>query len=358
MEIKVAVLTRYGSMGASSRLRMMQFDHALKTAGMSPTFHPLFDDSYLDRFYGGRRRLRPVIEAYARRLGHLHMARSADIIWLEKEALPWIPAVFEQGLLPRDIPVVSDYDDAIFHRYDMHRHALIRRLLGRKIDRIMAASSLVMAGNGYLADRARAAGARRVEVVPTVVDTDRYRLRPRPAPDAGPVIGWIGSPSTWHAYMAPLLPLLVDVAVRAGARLRIVGAGIATDLHPLIDALPWSEEEEVEQIRKMDIGIMPLDDSPWAQGKCGYKLIQYMACGLPVIATPVGVNSKIVEDGVSGILASNEDEWRAALLSLLNDAKLRKAMGAEGRRQVETHYSAQIWGLRIAGLLREAAERR
>ncbi len=349
--VKVSVLSRYGQLGASSRLRMMQFAPALAKAEIEAEYLPLFDDHYIDQLYGGTSRLGSIARAYRRRIADLARAGRADAIWLEKEALPWVPAGLERAAMPRAIPIVSDYDDAVFHRYDLHRSAIVRRLLGRKIDRIMAASTLVMAGNAYLADRARAAGARRVEIVPTVVDTDRYRVRPAPSSSVPPVIGWIGSPSTWRDYLQPMLPLLIQIAREEGARIHVIGSNAPADLHPLVEMLPWREEDEVDRIRRMDIGIMPLDDTPWARGKCGYKLIQYMACGVPVVASPVGVNSEIVEHGVNGFLARTPDEWREVLRILIRDPALRARMGAAGRRKIEKQFSLQHWGPRVAELL-------
>lgn len=353
--MRLAVLTRYGRMGASSRLRMMQFAPALAEGAIEAEFLPFFDDRYLEDLYRGASRFRSSLSAYLRRLHQLRVARSADAIWLEKEALPWVPAILEGMIIPRHVPIVTDYDDAVFHRYDLHKLSIVRRLLGKKIDQVMATSSLVMAGNAYLADRARAAGAARVEIVPTVVDTDRYLVRPPPSSESVPVVGWIGSPNTWQTYMAPILPMLLDVAVQSGARLRVVGAGVPTDLHPLVDVIPWSEADEVDQIHRMDIGIMPLDDSPWARGKCGYKLIQYMACGIPVIASPVGVNTEIVEHGVNGLLAAGEAAWREALVALLVNPHFRQCLGQAGRAQVEERYSTRIWGPRIVELLQSVA---
>jgi hypothetical protein len=101
----------------------------------------------------------------------------------------------------------------------------------------------------------------------------------------------------------------------------------------------------------MDIGIMPLTDTPWSRGKCGYKLIQYMACGLPVVASPVGVNTHIVEHGVNGFLAASDAEWRDALYKLARDPGLRQKMGTAGRLKVETDYSLAAWGPRVAAML-------
>ncbi len=350
------ILSRYDRLGASSRLRQIQFAPALLAAGISNAILPLFPDIYLSRLYAGRSTTTVTTHAYGRRLTQRLRPANADVIWLEKEFLPWLPWLVERAVMPRSAPLVTDYDDAVFHAYDLHRSGAVRQLLGHKIDRVMAASAMVTAGNAYLADRARTAGAPRVVIVPTVVDITAYGLAPTPADGMPAVIGWIGTPSTWSAYLAPMLGLLTGVAQTHGARLTAIGAS-GTAPHSLVDILPWSEETEVADIQRMDIGIMPLTDTPWSRGKCGYKLLQYMACGLPVVASPVGVNADIVEHGVNGFLATTEAEWREALTALLRDPGLRQRMGQEGRRKVERDYSLQVWGPRVAALLRDVAEK-
>ena len=353
--VKAVMLTRYERSGASSRLRLIQYAVPLGLQGISSSLQPFFDDSYLRNLYSGHSTLALTLVAYARRAWQLLKVGRGDLLWLEKEALPWLPWGLERALLPRDVPLVVDYDDAVFHRYDMHRSATVRRLLGRKLDRLMASASLVTAGNSYLAERARAAGAQWVEIVPTVVDLTAYTRRLEPFSENAATIGWIGTPSTWTEYMAPMMPLLTQAAEAAGARIASVGAGRAAAAHPLLDNLPWTEDSEVARIHEMDIGIMPLTDTPWARGKCGYKLIQYMACGIPVIASPVGVNAEIVEHGVNGFLASSDAEWAEALQTLLHDSDLRARMGEAGRRKVELEYSLQVWGPRVAQMLRDVA---
>jgi glycosyltransferase involved in cell wall biosynthesis len=354
--MKALMLTRYERSGASSRLRMIQYAETLQAHGIEHSLNPFFNKSYLERLYRERSTLGPAMTAYADRLGQLRSAGKADLIWLEKEALPWIPWGIERALLPQAVPVVVDFDDAVFHRYDMHRSTSVRRLLGSKLDKLMASASLVTAGNRYLADRAQSAGALRVEIVPTVVDLTAYSQRPEPFSASCPKIGWIGTPSTWSEYMAPMMSMLLQSAEASGARLVAVGAGSAAKTHPLLDNLPWTEDSEVARIQAMDIGVMPLTDTPWARGKCGYKLIQYMACGIPVIASPVGVNAEIVEHGVNGFLVTTEIEWTEALQTLLQDPALRTRMGLEGRRKVERDYSLQVWGPRVAKMLWHIAD--
>lgn len=354
--MRLLVLSSYDRLGASSRLRIIQYFDNLERAGVAVCLEPFFQDSYLERLYSGRPILPEVLGAYWRRIRRLLHTHSPDAIWLEKEVLPWLPYGMERLLLPYGIPVVSDYDDAVFHRYDRHRLSLVRRVLGHKIDRAMTGSALVMAGNAYLAERARHAGATRVEIVPTVVDVMSYNPLPLPEADGRPRIGWIGTPSTWKEYLLPMLPMLRELASHYGAVIRNVGGNPSLTSDEFLENLPWSEDDEGRLIQGMDIGLMPLNDSPWARGKCGYKLIQYMACGLPVIASPVGVNTEIVEHGVNGFLATSDTEWRQALEILLTNPELRKSMGAEGRRKVEEKYSLQVWGPRVAGMLREVAE--
>ena len=120
--------------------------------------------------------------------------------------------------------------------------------------------------------------------------------------------------------------------------------------------LPWDEATEVDMLQQLDAGIMPLPDSPWERGKCGFKLIQYMACGLPVVASPVGVNREIVEQGVNGFFASTPEEWEQALRTLLLDTILRERMGQAGRKKVEERYSLQMTGPRLAALLKSVVK--
>lgn len=344
-------------MGASSRLRLYQYLQPLNAAGHQAHLRSFFDDLYLERLYSGHGRLGPSLRAYARQFAALRTTADQDLLWLEKEALPWVPFAIERACFPRNVPIVADYDDAVFHRYDLHSSPVVRTLLGRKIDRVMANAALITAGNTYLAARAYAAGARRIEIVPTVVDLDQYAPRLASGSNSeGARIGWVGTPSTWAEFMRPMLPALTGLAHEYGARFLVVGAGEKKqDETGLVDHLMWTEASEVADIQRMDIGLMPLIDTPWARGKCGYKLIQYMACGLPVVASPVGVNAEIVEHGVNGFLATTERDWREALSILLSSPHLRQQMGAAGRRKVEARYSLQIWGPRVAELLSNVA---
>lgn len=354
--MNILLLSRYTRMGASSRLRTLQYLPALKRDGFDVQVAPFFDDDYLRVLYSGQGSRGSITGYMLRRVGRMLQRPVPDLIWLEKEALPWVPWLMERALIPRIVPIISDYDDAVFHRYDKHKLGMVQALLGNKIGHVMAASSLVMAGNSYLGDYARNSGAARVETVPTVVDLDAYQVRLGSADESSLRVGWIGTPQTWKALANPIHKVLDPLLRKKAALFRAVGAGMNGDTNGTLEILPWSEDNEVTLIKSMDIGVMPLPDTPWTRGKCGYKLIQYMACGLPVVASPVGVNKDIVEHGVNGFLAETDAEWRSAIETLLADSELRRRMGAAGRKKVEEHYSLQIWGPRVAQMLRSVAD--
>jgi glycosyltransferase involved in cell wall biosynthesis len=212
---------------------------------------------------------------------------------------------------------------------------------------------VVVAGNEYLARRAAAAGARRVVVLPTVIDVTRYA--PEACPSSGFAIGWMGTPVT-QRYLAPIARAIADVCAEGGSRVILVGATADAAVPACqVEIRPWSEESEAADVADFDVGVMPLADTEWEQGKCGYKLIQYMACAKPVVASAVGANRQIVEHGVNGFLATTDDEWRAALRRLRDDPALRERMGKAGRRRVEDQYSLAVAAPRLAELLRAAA---
>lgn len=350
---RVAAYPRYSRLGASSRLRWLQFVPALQREGLAIESSPLLGDPYLQRKYAGRPVLGQVLRAYLHRARALRAgARRADLAWIEKELWPWAPAWLELWLMAGR-PFVLDYDDAVFHTYDRHRNPLLRRLFGCKIDRLMRAATLVVVGSAYLGERARAAGARRVEWLPTVVDHERYATGTHARPDDATLrIGWIGTPAT-VGYLRPLAAALAELARRRRIVVHLIGATLEM---PGVEvrAIPWSEDDEVRAIAELDVGLMPLPDTPWERGKCGYKLVQYMACGLPVVASPVGANRDIVDDGVDGFLAHGDDAWIDALCRLADDPALRHRMGQAGQAKVRARYSLQAAAPQLARWLREA----
>lgn len=338
-------------------MRFYQYLPWLEAEGIQVEIAPLFSDDYVRGIQLQHRSTWEVVSAFAQRIHGVWTSGEFKILWIEKELLPWLPSWLERALLMSCAPYVLDYDDAVFHYYDQHRNPFIRALLAGKHPELIKNAALVVAGSAYLADFALAAGARQVELVPTVVDLKRYPLAPVHRAKLGPpCVGWIGQRST-AAFLTPLESLFVSLCAHGRARFAAIGID-AESLGLPMSSIPWTEHTEVASISGFDIGIMPLRDEPFERGKCGYKLIQYMACGLPVVASPVGVNRQIVEHGVNGFLAETPEEWERALSTLLADAGLRERMGQAGRQKVEAQYCLQVTGPKLARLLTAAASGR
>lgn len=337
--MRVVAFTKYGAAAASTRQRLLQYIPTLHRAGIDVEWHPLLDDAYVHGLTQGTRPPRVTIaRRYIERVWQLLRTGRADALWVYAELFPYLPATFERLAFARGIPLVYDFDDAFFHQYDTAARPFVRRMLGGKLEPLLRGAAACMCGNAYLRDYADNFCDRTI-ILPTVVDTDAYGAATVERQRAL-AIGWIGTPSTW-AYLRPILPVLADLAAERGIRIRVVGAGAAaeTDRFLGLDLIDWQEETEIAEVQQMDIGVMPLPDEAWARGKSGYKLIQYMACGLPVVASPVGVNTDIVNVGETGFLARTPAEWRQALIALLDDAVLRRRMGEGGRRRAEEYYS-------------------
>lgn len=352
--MKVLLLSRYGNLGASSRIRSYQYLPYLREQGIEVTSAPLLPDDYLRELYAGKRiGLISILASYLRRIGELIPRRKFNLLWIEYELFPWLPGWLESPGLTNGTPYLVDYDDAIFHRYDQHSNPLVRRMLGHKIDAVMRHASTVVVGNEYLRDHAIKAGAQRVEILPTSIDLARYPPS-KPMQNEMFTIGWIGSPSTTR-YLHQVHEVLAAVCAHNQAKVVLVGASEPGWLDVPHAIQPWSEDTEVAQVGGFDVGIMPLEDSPWERGKCGYKLIQYMACGKPVIASPVGINTRIVEPGLNGFVAKTKQDWEQALTTLMASVDLRRKMGIAGRTKVERDYAVQVNAPRLAAMLRMAA---
>jgi glycosyltransferase involved in cell wall biosynthesis len=352
--MRVLVLTKYTNSGASSRYRCFQFLPALTRLGFSFHTSPLLGDDYISALYQGRRQdPRELLTSFARRLRTLPTAREYDRVWITGELFPWLPALAEILMDTLRIPYVVDYDDALFHRYDEHPRRLVRLALGKKIDRVMAHATIVVAGNEYLAARARAAHARRVVIVPTVIDETLYPAEPPNRPDRF-VIGWIGSPST-QSQLATLAPVLKSFCADGRAEVHAIGPreGFSMPGVPLT-LVPWSAESEIAQTRRFSMGVMPLDTGSFVKGKCGFKLIQYMGCHLPVVASPIGANRDIVVPGETGFLPPTPEAWATALATLRDEPATARRLGANGRQRMLQGYSMASATPQLADALRAA----
>jgi glycosyltransferase involved in cell wall biosynthesis len=301
-------------------------------------------------YEAGRQPIREVVAAYGRRLRASAHLRHYDLAVVHREVLPFLPAWAERGLLS-SVPYVLELDDAFFYQYAGHRRRAVRWLLGEKIARLARGARVTIGGSRPLVEWARAQGAHAV-LVPTVVDLRRFPTAPSPKPP-GFRVGWIGSPST-SEHLASVMNELLAFCRRREARLVVIGARPFGTADWPVDWLPWSEGSEVEHLCRFDVGIMPLPDTPWTRGKCGFKLIQCMAARAPVVASPVGANCDIVEHGKTGFLA-DRGTWGGWLERLFLDPDLRLRMGEAGYARVRAEFSLDACAPLLARALTDAA---
>lgn len=337
MTIKVIALSLYGLMAASTRYRLEQYTDGLKSLGIDLHIEPLLSNDYIRLSYQGKSypKLR-YLGDYLRRLRLLLTQRDYDVAIVYGELFPLLPGFIESRLVR--VPYIYDLDDAFFIKYQLKRFRSVSFLLKNKFDDVFARAGHVLAGNEFLAKHARALNAN-TTLLPTVIDIERYRYCPKKIPDVF-TIGWIGSPTT-TVYLSLLRAALEIVGREGYVRFVVVGGSFSAIPGVEVVNLPWSESSEVELINSFDIGVMPLFDDEWAKGKCGFKLIQYMACRVPVVGTGVGANLDIVSTDC-GFLVTTTEEWVDAFRVLRDDPRLRERMGVCGRSRVEQSYSLQV----------------
>ena len=331
------------------RYRLEQWDPLLRERGVEITYAPFEDDELHSIVYKpGQmgKKLQLVTRNLVRRLSTISKARNYDLVYILREAALLGPPVFERLIAQQRIPFVFDFDDAIFVSYRSPSNGYLSYLkFASKTKTICRLASHVMVGNPYLAEYARQVNDN-VTVVPTTIDTQKYQVRP-PKTDDGPItIGWTGSFSTVQ-HLDTLRGALKKLAETETFRLRVIGTP-TYDLSPIdVEAMPWRAATELEDLCKIDIGVMPLPDDNWSKGKCGLKALQFMALGIPTICSPVGVNTDIIQDNENGFLAGTEAEWVDKLSRLLRSAELRRRLGDAGRVTVEQKYSAATQAPRV-----------
>ncbi|GJM21764.1 MAG: glycosyl transferase [Planctomycetota bacterium] len=328
---------------------MEQYRQALAADGVELHTFPLFDADWfaiLEQPASPLRSLRKAAYSLRRLFARLRQLRAAkrsgaDLIHVEQQLFPYLPAWIEAALWPRDTPTLLEFDDAIYLTF-AHR---------KKLQRLCALADGVIVGNDTLADFARP-WAQHVHVIPTTLDLSRYaaaldmqRARRAEHAQTGPLrVAWIGLRYNF-AYLAELAAPLAELCrAHPGSELVVISSALPdAALFPGVplELEPWSEHAEAEALARCDVCVMPLPDTEWARGKCALKLLQGMAAGLPVIASPVGVNTHIIESGRNGLLASAPSDWSEALLALAADPELRTRLGEAGRERVEAEFTLE-----------------
>ena len=339
-DLRVTALTGGAAM-PSSRFRVEQLVPALGAAGVAVDLRAARVSCYPP----ARRWLRPLWlpAAILAKVPDVVATHRTQVTLLQREFVSTLATL--EGATAR--PRVFDVDDAIW----------LNRGGGGFARRLAGAMDVVVAGNGFVAEWF-GQYCERVEVLPTAVDTARFVPGPGAPPGRPPAIGWTGSSANfpylllWQDALRALMEQRPDLRVRICADRRPPFDRLPTGR---VDWVPWSAEAEVPFLHSLDIGLMPLADSEWARGKCAYKMLMYMSCGVPAVVSPVGMNSEVLAQGPVGRAAAGADEAVAAIGALLDDPAARAAMGGSGRRLVVEHYSVEVVAPRLAAILSEAA---
>ena len=360
LTLKVLFVVPYPIEAPSTRYRVYQYLPYLAQNGVEATVSRFIDSSdFFRRLYQPGQVVAKAAyfaERTLRRLLDLTRVRHFDAIFIQREALPVGPAFFELLAARSGAPLLFDFDDAIYlpHSSEANRWVSWLKQPG-KTATIVHHSRQVIVGNRVLYDYAHQYNEQ-VTIIPSSVDATRYPLRDEAQvrPDVV-TLGWVGSGSNL-SYLHQIAPALRGLSQTHKVRVEVVGGTIALegiDVH----CRPWQLANEISDLHSFDIGLMPLPDNPWTQGKGGFKAIQYMGVGLPVVASPVGINTEIISDGVNGCLADSNDEWLGALTQLVEDAALRRRLGQAGRATVAAHYSTQVNGPRLLEVLRKSVDK-
>lgn len=357
--MKVLFLTKYPRDGASSRYRVYQYLPYVEAAGIVYRVQPFMTpDMYraVNRRGAAATKVLHTVWAVLRRAAAVLGAGGYDLVFLQRECLPFGAPWLERALRRR-APMIFDYDDALF-LFKPSTHTPLADTFKRphRITEIFRLADCVLAGNDWLRARAAENGAD-ARTFHVAEDLQRYTPRPAPAGDGPLVLGWLGSPSTEKYLDIIREPLRALCRRHARLRLRIVGGGRFADTEIPVEHVPWRLDTEVAQLHAFDIGLMPLPLEEWSLGKSGGKARTYMAVGLPAVCTAIGFNCELINDGETGFLVREPQEWQTVLQRLIEDPGLRASIGSAARRAVETRFSLQQQGPRFVEILREVAAR-
>lgn len=303
---------------------------------------------------GGRLEPQPIERNLFSRLAQFRRVAGADAVILQRKLLP----VWQLALLRRCARrLVYDFDDALFLRDSYSPKGVDSRARLMRFWATVYAADSVIAGNRFLAAQAdRFVEPGRVQVIPTSIDPAHYRMASHDGDPRRVRLAWIGQPATLHGLCRAEAQLTAAAARTPGLELHVICSEFPRFKGIHVVDRPWSSDREADDLAAADVGVSWLPDDPWSQGKCGLKVLQYMAAGLPVVANPVGLQCDLVRHGETGFLAETPDQWAEAIARLAADAPLRRRLGAAGRRLVEQHYSVERSAQRFTDLLLSAVQ--
>lgn len=315
---------------ASTRYRVLQYLPYLEKQGISFSIKEL------------SKKARDWVALFQR-------VKQADVVFIQKKIFSKWEIFLIRRIAKR---IIFDFDDSIMVKDGAVTAASLRRQ-SKRFGRMVCNADLVICGNAYLKTSCEPWNAK-LRLLPTPIDTVRYVEKNDSLYDSDTItLGWIGSRVTLK-YLKDIAPALSEVARRCpGTRLKIVADEFFDVEGMEVIKQPWSDSEEIADLHSFDVGLMPLTDDVWTRGKCGFKLLQCMAVGTPVVCSPVGMNREIVTDGVEGFWATSQEEWSEKLVTLIQDRQLRFAMGKKGIEKVEKTYSLAVNAELLIAYLKE-----
>jgi glycosyltransferase involved in cell wall biosynthesis len=328
----------------SQRFRFEQYLPFLQENGFEVEIHPFYDYQTWQTLYSEGNTVKKaygVITSFLKRFGLLFKLRKADHIFIHREVAHVGPPIFEwfiAKILRRKY--TYDFDDAIWLPNYSDTNAKFHRLKSYwKVNYCMKWAHKITAGNEYLASYARQYNSN-VEIIPTTIDTEHHHNSVCDHEQEPLVIGWTGTHTTMR-YLDELIPVLQELEQQYTLKFLVISNEAPSYNLRSLEFLKWKKETEIEDLAKINIGVMPLQHDIWSEGKCGFKGLQYMALEIASIMSPVGVNTSIVQDGVNGFLAGSPEEWKEKLILLLEDKDLRVQLGKAGKKTIEERYSVK-----------------
>lgn len=343
MPRKIYILAPYPfGKAPSQRFRFEQYIERFEAEGNTIEFHPFLSDSTWQSLYKDGsffKKALGILSSFWRRFLLLFTLRKADIIFIHREASMIGPPVFEwiiAKLLRK--PYIYDFDDAIWLPNYSESNAKFHRLKSYwKIKYISKWAEHVSVGNAFLQEWAEKYNSN-TTIIPTTIDLENVHTQKSDHAQAVPIIGWTGTHTTLH-YIEEILPVLQELEKTHSFIFRVISNHPPEFELASLDYLPWNKATEITDLATFNIGVMPLNETPWSKGKCGFKALQYMALGIAPVISPVGVNTDIVSDGSNGFLCNTPEEWKTRLIELLTSPSLRQEIGEKAHQKIQSTYS-------------------
>jgi glycosyltransferase involved in cell wall biosynthesis len=358
----LAIVQHRKDRSPGQRFRLEHFIPALEQNGYEVIFSNIISKKDDELFYSKGKyfaKLRILIKSFFHRLRDVRITKDCDLIFIYREAFMLGTTYFEKKLAKTKVPIIFDFDDSIWlnDTSDGNKNlAWLKR--PEKNAKICGLSTLVLVGNKFLADYAKQYNSN-VFILPTILNIDYHNFSKSQIKKSAVCIGWTGTTTTLkHFYTA--IPVLKRIKEKYKEKVyfKVIANTKTWDKDIDVKLTQWNKETEIDDLCEFDIGIMPLPNDKWSNGKCGFKGLQCLSLEIPAVMSPVGVNTEIIEHGVNGFLADDDEQWFEILSKLIENPELRKEIGKNGRKTIEEKYSVNVWEDKFLDLIRQTIEKK